>query len=128
MPVCTFFGHRDCPETVKTNLFSAIEKLITLNDVRIFYVGNHGNFDRLVVSVLKELKNKYCIWETLDEYVKQYAEYIEKEIQLISPDILDSITDKIKQTKTTFPVYIVNSSNMGYCIYENHLELVENNE
>ena len=59
MPVCTFFGHRDCPETVKTNLFSAIEKLITLNNVRIFYVGNHGNFDRLVVSVLKELKNKY---------------------------------------------------------------------
>ena len=101
---------------------------IKLNDYMSIDKNHEGLKEVAFINLNKRGGYSYCIWETLDEYVKQYAEYIEKEIQLISPDILDSITDKIKQTKTTFPVYIVNSSNMGYCIYENHLELVENNE
>ena len=66
MPVCTFFGHRDCSENVKLSLYSTIENMLVSNNVHIFYVGNHGNFDRLVLSVLKELKNKY---QNIEYYV-----------------------------------------------------------
>lgn len=59
MSACTFFGHRDCPDSVKPELLAAIESLITEKNIHIFYVGNHGNFDRLVISVLNELKVLY---------------------------------------------------------------------
>jgi len=55
MPTCTFFGHRDCPDSVKPELLAAIENLITEKNVRTFYVGNHGNFDRLTASLLRDL-------------------------------------------------------------------------
>lgn len=41
--------------------------------------------------------------------------------------ILDNVINEIKQTKTTFPIYIAKSLNMGYCLYEDNLELIENN-
>ena len=55
MSACTFFGHRDCPDSVKLKLLSVIENLITEKNVRTFYVGNHGNFDRLATSLLRDL-------------------------------------------------------------------------
>ena len=55
MAACTFFGHRDCPDSVKPELLAAIENLITEKHVKTFYVGNHGNFDRLAVSLLRDL-------------------------------------------------------------------------
>lgn len=59
MPTCTFFGHRDCPDSVKPELLAAIENLITEKNVRTFYVGNHGNFDRLTVSLLRDLSARH---------------------------------------------------------------------
>lgn len=56
MSACTFFGHRDCPESIKPALYSTVENLIISNGVRTFYVGNHGNFDRLAASVLRDIK------------------------------------------------------------------------
>lgn len=56
---CTFFGHRDCPETIKPKLREAIIDLIENHGVTMFYVGNQGNFDRLVRSVLKEVTTAY---------------------------------------------------------------------
>ena len=55
MAACTFFGHRDCPDFVKHKLLAAIENLIAEKHVTTFYVGNHGNFDRLVTSLLRDL-------------------------------------------------------------------------
>ncbi len=59
MAVCTFFGHSDCPESIAPILRSKIETLILKNSVTMFYVGNHGRFDALVRSVLRELKVAY---------------------------------------------------------------------
>lgn len=59
MPTCTFFGHRDCPDSVKPELLAAIENLITEKNVRTFYVGNHGNFDRLTASLLRDLSARH---------------------------------------------------------------------
>ncbi len=59
MSVCTFFGHRDCPETVKASLRNAIIELITVRSVDAFYVGNQGQFDFFVKCVLRELVQQY---------------------------------------------------------------------
>jgi len=59
MSACTFFGHRDSPTDIKDILFKTIELLITRNGVEIFFVGNNGSFDRIVLNTLKELKGKY---------------------------------------------------------------------
>lgn len=56
---CTFFGHRDCPETFKLKIRTAVIDLIENYGVTMFYVGNQGNFDRMVRSVLKEVTTTY---------------------------------------------------------------------
>lgn len=59
--VCTFFGHRDAPETVKIKLKEVLTHLIEHKNVDMFYVGNNGNFDRIVRELLKELKKTHKI-------------------------------------------------------------------
>ena len=56
MKVCTFFGHRNCSETIKPAIKSAIENLIINENVNTFYVGKNGLFDFYAYKVLKELK------------------------------------------------------------------------
>ena len=52
---CTFFGHRDCPSSIKPKLRRALVDLIENHTVDMFYVGQQGTFDAIVRSVLKEL-------------------------------------------------------------------------
>ena len=56
MPSCTFFGHRECPNSVKTKLREVLVDLIENHRVDMFYVGNQGQFDAMVRSTLRELK------------------------------------------------------------------------
>ena len=56
---CCFFGHREVTHNIREKLTAIIKKLITEDGVTEFYVGNQGQFDRMVYSVLKELKSKY---------------------------------------------------------------------
>lgn len=56
---CTFFGHRDSPEIIKPKIRTAVIDLIENHGVTMFYVGNQGNFDRMVRSVLKEVTTAY---------------------------------------------------------------------
>jgi uncharacterized phage-like protein YoqJ len=57
--VCTFFGHRDCPEAIRPKLRETLIELIEHDGVDLFYVGNQGAFDAMVRSVLQELIPKY---------------------------------------------------------------------
>ena len=59
MATCTFFGHRDCPETIKPKLWATIIDLIENHNVDMFYVGNQGQFDAMVHYTLKKLKQEY---------------------------------------------------------------------
>lgn len=59
MPACTFFGHHDCPSSVKPKLREVLIKLIENHAVDMFYVGQQGAFDSIVRSVLKELVSVY---------------------------------------------------------------------
>ena len=56
---CTFFGHHDCPDSVKLALRKVIFDLIENRDADLFYVGNHGQFDAMAASVLKEAKEVF---------------------------------------------------------------------
>ena len=59
MSACTFFGHRDCPSSIRGVLSAEIERLITEKDVDTFYIGTHGNFDRMAYTALVELRKLY---------------------------------------------------------------------
>ena len=59
MKSCTFLGHGNTSEDVKPLIKQVIVNLIEKEDVNNFYVGNHGNFDRWVYWVLKELSQEY---------------------------------------------------------------------
>ena len=58
MQSCTFFGHRECPDSIKPKLKKVMIDLINNHDVDMFYVGNQGQFDTIVRSVLRELKKE----------------------------------------------------------------------
>ena len=59
MPACTFFGHRDCPSSIKPKLHEVLIDLIENHTVDMFYIGRQGAFDSIVRSVLKELVSAY---------------------------------------------------------------------
>ncbi len=59
MGVCTFFGHRDCPDSIKSKLREVVITLIVNHNVDMFYVGNQGQFDAIVRGILRELKKEY---------------------------------------------------------------------
>ena len=59
MSACTFFGHRDCPSSIKPKLREVLIDLIENHAVDMFYVGQQGAFDGIVHSVLKELVSVY---------------------------------------------------------------------
>ena len=52
--VC-FFGHSDTPWSIQPKLREVILDLIDNKGADEFYVGTHGNFDRMVASVLSKL-------------------------------------------------------------------------
>lgn len=59
MCVCPFFGHKDCPDSIKERLWETLKELIVNHHVDMFYVGNQGRFDAIVCSILCELKIEY---------------------------------------------------------------------
>ena len=65
MGACTFFGHRDCPSSIKGKLHKEIECLICNHGVDTFYVGTQGSFDRMAYAALVELRQRY-------RYIKVY--------------------------------------------------------
>jgi len=59
MSTCTFFGHRQSPPALRPQLRSVLIDLIEGQGVHTFYVGNQGDFDHMVYSVLDERCQEY---------------------------------------------------------------------
>ena len=59
MAICTFFGHKDTPKEIEPTLRSALIDLIINKDTNLFYVGNQGNFDNMVIKNLQQLSEHY---------------------------------------------------------------------
>lgn len=60
MRSCFLFGHADAPESVLPDLTAAIEREAA-GGTRVFYVGYHGNFDRMAAAALRRVKQKFDI-------------------------------------------------------------------
>ena len=57
----TFFGHRDTPKETEPALRLTLIDLIENKNATVFYVGNHGNFDAMVLRQLEDLSKIYPI-------------------------------------------------------------------
>ena len=98
---CCFFGHREVTHNIREKLTAIIKKLITEENVTEFYVGNQGQFDSMVYSVLKELKAKYpqirytvVLAYIPDEHIKEvYGE------DTLIPDGMESVPKKFAISK-----------------------------
>lgn len=90
--VCTFFGHRDSPTTIYSQLKNEIIKLIESDGVDTFYIGNHGNFDNTVISVLKEIKTEFT--HIRFYVVLAYMPTCPSEYPTILPDGIETVSKK----------------------------------
>ena len=59
MKSCFFIGHREADERLLSRLELEIERLIQEENVRYFYVGGYGGFDRIATAAVKRAKQKY---------------------------------------------------------------------
>ena len=57
--ICCFFGHRNVVEGVRESVRECLVRLITKENATKFYVGTHGELDRIVYGELKKLKREY---------------------------------------------------------------------
>ncbi len=55
---CFLFGHADAPQDIIPRLMQEIENQVS-KGITIFYVGYHGNFDRLAISALRAVKRRH---------------------------------------------------------------------
>ena len=56
---CFFIGHRDADERLLPRLELVVDRLIQEDNVRYFYVGGYGGFDRLAAAAVRRMKQKY---------------------------------------------------------------------
>lgn len=81
---CTFFGHRDTPWYIEEELEEILKVLITKENADNFLVGNQGNFDVIVLKVLRKLEKEFphikvsvvlAYMPMKREYIENYSEY-----------------------------------------------------
>ena len=58
MKIIGFIGHRMLCDDLIQNLRLVIEKQILMGN-KTFILGNHGDFDEMVLKVLREMRKKY---------------------------------------------------------------------
>ena len=112
---CCFFGHREVTHNIREKLTAIITKLITEENVTEFYVGNQGQFDSMVYSVLKELKANYLqirysviLAYMPDEHIKEiYGE------NTLFPDGMESVPKKFAISKRND--WIIQQSGFAVC-------------
>ena len=56
---CFFVGHREANERLLPRLELEIDRLIQEDNVRYFYVGGYGGFDRIAATAVKRATQKY---------------------------------------------------------------------
>ena len=61
MKACSFFGHRDTPQTdeLKAKVRETVERLIVEEGVDTFLFGSKSRFDSLCLELVTALKEKY---------------------------------------------------------------------
>lgn len=97
MKICTFFGHSLITKDIYNELKKTLINLIVKENVKKFYVGNHGDFDHIVHSVLIELSKIYDInYYVVLAYIpgKKYDPEDNSPSDTILPDGIEKIIPK----------------------------------
>ena len=91
MKTCSFFGHRDTPQTdeLKQQVRETVEGLIVEEGVDVSLFGSRSKFDELCHIVVTELKEKY-------PYIQRVA-YLCKHESGCMVGAGTSLTQKIKE-------------------------------
>ena len=105
MKACTFFGNHSCSNEIYGCLVAAIKELVTTEKADTFYVGNEGNFDKMVQRALYEVKSEFpkiaCF--TVLAYIPGKK----------NPDVLPPVLETIypEGIEKSLPRFAINSRN-----------------
>lgn len=90
---CGFCGHSDAPESLRVELKETIVDLIREKNVHIFYVGNHGGFDRMVLGVLQELQASFPVmrYYVVLAYHPQLSAPVPHDAPTLFPEDLETV-------------------------------------
>lgn len=56
---CFFIGHREADERLLPRLELVVDRLIREENIRCFYVGGYGGFDRIAAVAVRKAKQKH---------------------------------------------------------------------
>lgn len=119
MTACTFIGHTDFAKTDSSSIYKAIKTLIEKEDVTTFYVGTHGNFDRMVYRCLCQLENRYNIKTIVVlSHLNRTNQYYDMS-KTIFPDVLTKTPPRFAITKRN--QYMISQSQYMICGVNNTL-------
>lgn len=95
--VCGFCGHSDAPESLRIELKETIADLIREKNVHLFYVGNHGGFDRMVLGVLQELQASFPVmrYYVVLAYHPQLSAPVSHDAPTIFPEDLETVPNAL---------------------------------
>ena len=100
--VCTFFGHRNVPSGVRVALEAVLIDLIENKGADVFYVGNLGEYDRIVREVLRQLKGRYphIRYAIVLAYMPTVRDaYLYKDTETLYPEGLERVPPKFAISK-----------------------------
>ena len=90
--ICTFFGHRDTPDTVRPLLREVLLDLIEHHGINQFYVGNQGNFDAMALRLLKGFEKPYSItYDVVLAYLPRKTDPFFETYYTILPEGIESV-------------------------------------
>ncbi len=88
----TFLGHRQVPASLRAKLMKTVTELILYEGADDFHVGNQGEFDAIVLSVLRELALSYphIRYTVVLAYMPTHKEKIE-DMPTVYPEGLEAV-------------------------------------
>ncbi len=110
--ICTFFGHRDTPQEIELYLKPILIDLIENKNINTFYVGNQGNFDKIVKKTLHQLKTDYpYINHTI--VLAYLSPKIDDFTNTIFPECLEQVPPKYAISKRNY--WMIQNSDYVVC-------------
>lgn len=127
--VVTFFGHKNCPQSVESDIESIIRDLIENRGAIVFYVGNQGDYDFYVNKTLVKLSSLYpqikhytvlaYMPQKRDDYTNDYNTILPEEVAKTHPKYaISKRNDWMLKQSDTVVAYIKRSYGGAVKYYE----------
>ena len=121
MKACSFFGHRDTPQTeeLKQKVGEMVKRLIEEEGVDNFLFGSRSSFDEMCHMVVTELKEKYPNIKRV--YVRSQYSYLDKQYKDYLLKFYDDTTMPPRVEKAGRASYVERNQEMidvsDFCIF-----------